>query len=97
MLAFVGRNLPCTGQGGDPNLAHLRAPSSETVLQLRLREILDVDSRLVLFMTAKVQQKEIDEYLAIGAFGVIIKPFDPMTLARQIQEHWKNFQQSRSG
>ncbi len=63
----------------------------------QLREILDVDSKLVLFMTAKVQQKEIDEYLGIGAFGVIIKPFDPMTLARQIQEHWKNFQQSRAG
>ncbi len=64
---------------------------------MQLREILDVDSKLVLFMTAKVQQKEIDEYLGIGAFGVIIKPFDPMTLASQIQTHWKNFQQTRAG
>ena len=60
-----------------------------------LRGILDVESKLVLFMTAKVQQKEIDEYLGIGAFGVIIKPFDPMTLAKQIQDHWSNFQKSK--
>lgn len=59
-----------------------------------LREKLDVSKRLVLFMTAKVQQKELDEYLGIGAFAVIIKPFDPMTLARQIQEHWANFQKT---
>ena len=58
-----------------------------------LGKILDLSQRLVLFMTAKVQQKEIDEYLGLGAFAVIIKPFDPMTLARQIQEHWTSFQQ----
>ncbi len=58
-----------------------------------LGKILDLRQRLVLFMTAKVQQKEIDEYLGLGAFAVIIKPFDPMTLARQIQEHWTSFQQ----
>ncbi len=58
-----------------------------------LGKILDLKQRLVLFMTAKVQQKEIDEYLGLGAFAVIIKPFDPMTLAQQIQQHWASFQQ----
>src|SRR5690606_38566986 len=42
-----------------------------------LRKVLDLSQRLVLFMTAKVQQREIDYYLGIGAHGVIIKPFDP--------------------
>lgn len=56
-----------------------------------LRKKLDLSKRLVLFMTAKVQQKELDHYLTIGAQGVIIKPFDPMTLAAQIQQHWTNF------
>lgn len=60
-----------------------------------LRKILDMDGKLVLFMTAKVQQKELDFYLSIGAFGVIIKPFDPMTLATQIQQHWTQFQATR--
>jgi len=50
---------------------------------------------LVLFMTAKVQQKELDFYKSIGAFGVIIKPFDPMTLAQQIAEHWERFQSGK--
>jgi two-component system OmpR family response regulator len=59
-----------------------------------LREKLDVNKRLVLFMTAKVQQKEVEEYLGIGAFAVIIKPFDPMTLAQQIRDHWANFQKT---
>ena len=62
---------------------------------IALRDVLDVPSRLVLFMTAKVQQKEIDEYLGLGAQGVIIKPFDPMTLAKQIQDHWVSFQNSK--
>lgn len=53
-----------------------------------LRKVMDMSDRLVLFMTAKVQQKEIDHYLGIGAHGVIIKPFDPMTLAAQIQQYW---------
>lgn len=62
----------------------------------QLREKIDVSKRLVLFMTAKVQQKELEEYIGIGAFGVIIKPFDPMTLAKQVQQHWDNFQKSLS-
>lgn len=60
-----------------------------------LRKVMDISDRLVLFMTAKVQQKEIDHYLGIGAHGVIIKPFDPMTLAVQIQQHWGEFLASR--
>ncbi len=38
----------------------------------------------ILFMTAKVQQIEINNYLARGAIGVIQKPFDPMMLCDQI-------------
>lgn len=61
-----------------------------TTLQ-NLRKLIDLQNRLVLFMTAKVQQKEIEEYLALGAFAVIIKPFDPMTLAEQVRQHWSAF------
>lgn len=38
-----------------------------------------------IFMTAKVQRREIDHYLALGACGVIPKPFDPMELPQQIR------------
>jgi two-component system, OmpR family, response regulator len=63
----------------------------------RLREVIDVSGRMVLFMTAKVQQKEVQEYLELGAFAVIVKPFDPMTLASQIKDHWANFQKTLNG
>ena len=43
----------------------------------------------VIFMTAKVQPAEINEYKALGALDVIAKPFDPMTLAQQITTVWK--------
>lgn len=38
----------------------------------------------VILMTAKVQNEEMDEYLGLGALGVIIKPFDPMLLPAEI-------------
>ena len=39
----------------------------------------------VVFMTAKVQEREIERYLGLGAAGVIRKPFDPMTLPDHIR------------
>jgi CheY-like chemotaxis protein len=43
----------------------------------------------VVFMTAKVQPHEIAHYVALGALGVIAKPFDPMTLADQVRALWE--------
>jgi DNA-binding response OmpR family regulator len=40
----------------------------------------------VILMTAKVQPEEIVEYLSLGALGVIMKPFDPMGLPKQISD-----------
>ncbi|WP_303291588.1 response regulator [Marinobacter sp. SS5-14b] len=55
----------------------------ETMRRLRAMEA----TRLipVIFMTARIQSAEIDEYLALGAIGVIPKPFDPMMLADDIR------------
>ena len=41
----------------------------------------------VLFMTARAQTREVEHFIALGAQGVISKPFDPMTLASQVQSH----------
>ncbi|MGR8981541.1 MAG: response regulator [Gammaproteobacteria bacterium] len=46
----------------------------------------------VVFMTARVQAEEVEEYCRRGALGVIFKPFDPMTLASKLRELWKNSQ-----
>lgn len=50
----------------------------------RLRALDATRATPVIFMTARIQGTEIQEYLALGAIGVIPKPFDPMTLADDI-------------
>lgn len=39
----------------------------------------------VVFMTARAQSREIEQFIALGAQGVISKPFDPMTLAFEVR------------
>ncbi len=39
----------------------------------------------VIFMTARAQTSETDQYRALGALDVIIKPFDPMALAKDVR------------
>lgn len=55
---------------------------------LRMRQIDAFAATPVVFMTAKVQASEVEEYLALGALGVIPKPFDPMTLSQQLRDIW---------
>ncbi len=50
----------------------------------RLREKAAYQDTPVIFMTAKVQPREVDQYVEMGALGVIAKPFDPLTLADEI-------------
>jgi two-component system OmpR family response regulator len=38
----------------------------------------------IIFMTAKVQTHEVENHMKLGAAGVIAKPFDPMTLHKEI-------------
>lgn len=51
----------------------------------KLRELAHLANTPVIFMTAKVQPAEVAQYKALGALGVISKPFDPMTLADDIR------------
>ena len=54
-----------------------------------LREMPEIKEVPVIFMTAKVQPQEIEEYKALGAIEVIAKPFDPMTLSDTVKEIWQ--------
>jgi two-component system, OmpR family, response regulator len=56
---------------------------------LALRKLPQLANTPAVFMTAKVQPKEVQSYLQLGALGVIAKPFDPMTLAGELREMWK--------
>ncbi|SMB84321.1 response regulator [Deinococcus hopiensis] len=52
---------------------------------MALRRLPGADRVPVVFMTAKVQKGEVEEYLNLGAVGVIPKPFEPMTLADELR------------
>ncbi len=49
----------------------------------------ELENTPVIFMTAKVQPDEVKFLLDLGALDVISKPFDPMTLAEQINVIWQ--------
>ncbi|WP_323813783.1 response regulator [Cellvibrio sp. NN19] len=53
-----------------------------------LRNFPELATTPVVFMTAKVQPQEVEDYLNLGAIGVIAKPFDPMTLAQELRDIW---------
>jgi CheY-like chemotaxis protein len=53
----------------------------------RLRETQAGAKLPVIFITALSQSHEIEPLLALGAIGVIRKPFDPMSLAGAVSAH----------
>jgi two-component system OmpR family response regulator len=54
---------------------------------MRLRENALTANIPVVFMTARAQTRELDRFRSLGAFGVIPKPFDPMTLAASVRSY----------
>jgi len=44
----------------------------------------------VVFVTARAQTREIEHFKSLGATGVIVKPFDPMTLAESVRCHLRS-------
>jgi CheY-like chemotaxis protein len=50
-----------------------------------LRRRATFDDVPVIFITARAQQQERDRFLASGGVGVIAKPFDPLSLAREVR------------
>lgn len=51
----------------------------------RLRRLPPTATTPVIFMTARGRQADVDFYRARGAAGVIVKPFDPITLAERVR------------
>lgn len=54
-----------------------------------LRAIPDMDKTPIVFLTARAQKHEVEQYQTIGAAGVISKPFDPITLPDCIRAIWE--------
>lgn len=56
-----------------------------------LREIPAFNKIPAVFMTAKIQSSEVEEYKKMGVVDVISKPFDPMTLASKLKDILKAY------
>lgn len=55
-----------------------------------LRALPSMQGVPVVFMTAKALPDELEQLLDHGATGLIVKPFDPMTLPRDILLYWEH-------
>ena len=75
-----------TTQSPDLILLDVMMPGMDGPTTLKkLRELPNLQDTPVIFMTAKVQPAELQQYKELGALGVITKPFEAMTLAEQIR------------
>lgn len=55
-----------------------------------IRNMPDFVNTPIVFMTAKVQTHEVEDYKKMGAIAVITKPFDPLTLCGDLKKIWDN-------
>lgn len=96
------RLLSCNGGGEALKMADTSSPDMVlldvmmpdvdglTVLKtLKKRE--DFHNVPIVLMTAKVQKHEVEQFKALGAIDVIVKPFDPLTLADQLTAIWNRY------
>lgn len=58
-------------------------------LFMRMRETDGLRDMPVVFITAKASQRELDELRAMGAAGVLSKPFSPKDLPEQLRVIWR--------
>ena len=66
-----------------------RMPQMDGPATLReLRRIPEAANTPVAFLTASSEPAAVASFEALGAIGVLFKPFDPMTLAAQVTAIW---------
>ena len=100
-LDSIGNYTVCSCKSGADALATFRGFSPEIILLDVMMPAMsgpDVLRTLrktprgadipVVFMTARVQSRDIDALKALGAIDVIQKPFDPMALPGQVAKIW---------
>lgn len=77
-------------------LLDLMMPKMDGVATFQaIKQLPSIAKTPVVFLTARTQQSEIEEYLSLGILDVIAKPFDPMTLGELVQQIWtKHFKEA---
>lgn len=85
-LNMITRQLP------DLILLDVMMPQMDgpaTLEMLRKNPLLDAVP--IVFVTARIRESEIAEYMRLGANGVVAKPFDPIGLTAQVRTLWEQF------
>lgn len=78
-------------------LLDVMMPQMDGRATLQVIKLLSSLSKIpVIFLTARVQKEEIDEYFKCGVADVIPKPFDPVILPETINKIWENYQNKNS-
>ncbi|QLH37612.1 MAG: response regulator [Parachlamydiaceae bacterium] len=73
-------------------LLDVMMPGMDGIATLKtLRLLPSLAKTPVIFLTAKAQKNEVEEYFKCGIVDVIVKPFDPNTLAKNVQEIWEKY------
>lgn len=79
----------------DMILLDVMMPKMDGIATLKAIHLLPSIAHIpIIFFTAKVQKSELDKFISIGAFDIITKPFDPLTLANSVLSMWSKFQDS---
>lgn len=68
----------------DMNMPDMDGPATLAAL----RSVDGLADTPVVFLTAEARTGEVERLEALGALGVIAKPFDPMTLPDQVRRLW---------
>lgn len=61
-----------------------------------LRKLPALDKVPVIFMTARVQEKELAQYKELGIKGIISKPFEPLSLPDTLRVFWSDYNESKN-
>ena len=74
-------------------LLDVMMPKMDGVATLNaIRKLQPIAHVPIIFFTAKVQKEEVFSYIHLpGVIGVIVKPFDPLTLGSRILAIWKKY------
>jgi CheY-like chemotaxis protein len=57
-----------------------------------LRKLPAVEKIPVIFMTARIQEKEVAQYKTLGISEIIAKPFEPLSLPDTLRAFWSHYE-----
>lgn len=102
-LALVGGLEVIQFPSGEAALPEIEAVAPELILldvmmpnmdgeetYRRIRQMPSLEATPIVFMTAKASSTDLSHLRELGALDVLIKPFDPMSLADQVKAIYRS-------